>query len=256
MLMEGLTRRGFLATSGMSAGLGVLAAAAVTRNSVAQAADPGSTITSNFNGTKIAAGDYIWFTSVIDVHGLGVDPVTIGFSGSLSFVANGLLYVVPVPSALVSFVPGLPVATTAYCNGQWVTSVPLSGLSGNVFLDGVAFRAPSPGGLPGGIKNVTWQGMFFSTTPGLTIQWKWAAAVYHALGFSDDYNALGVKAVDDTNASAYLNSHHAGTPENFTPYVVGGARGGGGSNYTGSYSGTDASAPMPASLASVCGGGS
>ena len=42
--MEALTRRGFLATSGMSAGLGVLAAAAVTRNSVVQAARPGSTI--------------------------------------------------------------------------------------------------------------------------------------------------------------------------------------------------------------------
>ena len=48
--------------------------------------------------------------------------------------------------------------------------------------------------------------MFFSTTQGLTIQWQWAAAVYRAPGFSDDYNALGVKPVDDNNASAYLNS--------------------------------------------------
>jgi hypothetical protein len=78
--------------------------------------------------------------------------------------------------------------------------------------------------------------------------------VYHAPGFGDNYNALGVKPVDDNNASDYLNSHHAGTPENFTPYVVGGARGGGGSNYTGSYSGTDASTPMQASLGSMCGG--
>jgi hypothetical protein len=249
--MKALTRRGFLATSGASAGLGVLAAATVTRNSVVEAADPGSTISSNFNGTRIAAGDFIWFSSVIDVHGLGLDPVTIGFTGSLSFVADGTLYVITVPSALVNFVPGLPVATTAFCNNQWTTSVPLSDLSGNVFLDGVAFPVPAPG-LPGGIKNVTWQGLFYSTTPGLTIQWKWAAAVYHA--FSTDYNSLGVKPVDDTNASDYLNSHHAGTPENFTPYVIGGARGGGGSNYTGSYSGTDASSPMQANLGSMCGG--
>jgi hypothetical protein len=34
------------------------------------------------------------------------------------------------------------------------------------------------------------------------------------------------------------NSDHAGTPENFKPFVIGGARGGGGSNYTGLYSGT------------------
>src|SRR5439155_361606 len=39
------------------------------------------------------------------------------------------------------------------------------------------------------------------------------------------------------------NSDHAGTPEAFKPYVIGGARGGGGSNYTGSLSGTVAVAP-------------
>ena len=69
-------------------------------------------------------------------------------------------------------------ATTVFCNGQWVTTVPLSGLSGNVFLDGVALQAPTPGGFPGGIHDITWQGMFFSVTPGLKIQWQWAAAVY------------------------------------------------------------------------------
>jgi hypothetical protein len=44
--------------------------------------------------------------------------------------------------------------------------------------------------------------------------------------------------VDDNKASQYLNSDHAGTPENFKPYATDGATGGGGSNYTGSYSGT------------------
>ena len=250
--MEPVTRRNFLTTTGVGTGLGVVAIA--LGDEAHAAAGPSSTITSNFNGTPIAAGDFIWFTSVIDVDGLGSDPVTIGFAGSLSFVADGSLYVVPVPSGIVSFVPGLGLATTSYCNGQWSTSVPLSGLAGNVFLVGVALKAPLPNGFPGGIKDVTWQGTFFSTTPGLTIKWKWAAAVYRAANFIDDYNALGVKPVDDNSASAYLNSHHAGTPENFTPYVLGGARGGGGSNYTGSYSGTGSSVPMEANLAAVCGG--
>jgi len=62
-----------------------------------------------------------------------------------------------------------------------------------------------------------------------------------------------VKPVDDNRASAYQNSDHAGTPENFTPYVVGGATGGGGSNFTGSYSGTSACTPIPANMS---GGGS
>lgn len=92
------------------------------------------------------------------------------------------------------------------------------------------------GGLPGGINPVTWQGSFSTDTPGVEVNWKWAAAVY--TGFSSDYNALGVKPVDDNTASIYKNSDHAGTPENFRSFVTGGARGGGGSNFTGGYSGT------------------
>ncbi len=58
------------------------------------------------------------------------------------------------------------------------------------------------------------------------------------LNFGADYNSLGVKPVDDNKASQNKNSDHAGTPENFKSFVIGGARGGGGSNFTGSYSGT------------------
>jgi hypothetical protein len=68
------------------------------------------------------------------------------------------------------------------------------------------------------------------------LQWQWGAAVYTS--FSSDNNAVGVKPVDDNKASQYKNSDHAGTPENFKARVTGGATGGGGANYTGSYSGT------------------
>jgi hypothetical protein len=68
------------------------------------------------------------------------------------------------------------------------------------------------------------------------VNWQWGAAAYTS--FSMAYNSLGVKPVDDNKASQYKNSDHAGTPENFKTFVVGGARGGGGSNFTGSYSGT------------------
>jgi hypothetical protein len=93
-----------------------------------------------------------------------------------------------------------------------------------------------PGGLPGGIDPVTISGTFGSDTPGLSFEWKWAAAVYTS--FSDDLNAVGVKPIDGNDANPYDNSDHAGTPENFKDSVTGGARGGGGSNWTGSYSGT------------------
>ena len=54
--------------------------------------------------------------------------------------------------------------------------------------------------------------------------------------FSADYNALGVKPVDDNKKNLYLNNDHAGTPENFKSYVIGEATGGGGHNYAGDYS--------------------
>jgi hypothetical protein len=250
--MKTLTRRGFLTTSGLGGGLGLLAAAGSTRDVQAQSGI--STITSNFNGTPIAAGDFIWFNSVVKVHGLGSQPVTIGFTSSIQFTVDGTPYMIAVPSAIVNFSPAITQATTIFCNGQWMTTVPQSGLSGNVFLDGVALQAPSPNGFPGGIHDITWSGMFFSLTPGLTVQWQWAAALYHNRNFGNDYNQLGVKPVDDNNASAYQNSDHAGTPENFKPFVTGGARGGGGSNFTGSYSGTAAATPTPASMAASCGG--
>jgi hypothetical protein len=255
-IMTPVTRRNFLtaapAKSAVGVGLGLLAAASVPQNAQAQTGDLTS-IVSNFNGAAIPAGDCIWFTSILKVHGLGSAPVTIGFMGSIEFSVNGTLYVVPVPSALVTFSPFVTVATTVFSYGQWVTTVPMSGLAGNVFFDGFAVQSPMPDGFPGGINPVTWQGTFWSLTPGLTVQWQWAAAVYTSALSGTDYNQLGVKPVDDNKASAYQNSDHAGTPENFKSYVLGGARGGGGSNFTGSYSGTAACTPIPANM---MGGGS
>jgi hypothetical protein len=202
-------------------------------------------IKSDFNGTPIAAGDFLWFNSVVKVSGLSSNPTTIGFTGSIAFTAKGTPYVVSVPSAIINFSPAVAVATTAFCDGRWVTTLPKSG--GNVFLTGVPLEAPA-GGFPGGIKDVTWRGVFYSLTPGLKIQWKWAAAVYHDPNFDTDYNALGVKPVDGDKLSAYRNSDHAGTPENFKRDLIAGADGGGGSNYTGGYSGTEASVPTNASV--------
>jgi hypothetical protein len=93
------------------------------------------------------------------------------------------------------------------------------------------FLVPT-GGLPGGINPVSWQGQFYSDTSGVSLNWQWAAAVYTK--FTTSYGGLGVKPVDSNTASQYKNSDHAGTPESYKTYVMGGARGGGGSNYTGS----------------------
>src|SRR5207247_9838655 len=97
--------------------------------------------------------------------------------------------------------------------------------------------------LTGRIKNVTWRGTISTDTPGVKVNWQWAAAVYPNAHFSADPSLLGVKPVDDKVQTPYLNSDHAGTPENFKSFVIGGATGGGGSNYTGGLSGTKTVGP-------------
>jgi hypothetical protein len=129
-------------------------------------------------------------------------------------------------------------------SNTWNTTVPLSG-SDEIFLSGLAFPVPASFANAGGrvYGPVTWQGTFGASTDGITISWKWGAAVYST--FSTDYNLLGVKPTH-SNSCLYINSDHAGTPEGIDPvtgltfknFVNGGARGGGGSNWTGSWSGT------------------
>ena len=207
-------------------------------------ADTTSSISANFNGTSIPGGNTIWFTSVMKVSGLGATRVTVFVrKATITFAANGTDYTVPVPDANIIFDPGAPTATISFdsTDNLWQITRPLSGLAGNTLIDAAEFLVPA-GGLPGGIKSITWQANFSSDSSGISLQWQWAAAVYTS--FNTDYNGVGVKPVDDNQASQYQNSDHAGTPENYKADVTGGATGGGGSNYTGGYSGT-ASVSVP-----------
>jgi hypothetical protein len=199
-----------------------------------------TSISSTFNGTAIPAGSTVWFSSVAKVSGVGSNPVTFHLTDATITSGN---FTVDVPDAVITVSPSATTASTTFdaTTNTWVTVVPRTGFSGNLFLSGAAL--PAPGGLPGGIKPVVWQADFTTDTPGVNINWQWAAAVYRTFG--TDYNGLGVKVVDGGTADAYHNAHHAGTPENFTAFVFGGARGGGGSNFTGSYSATKSVSPSP-----------
>ncbi len=192
-----------------------------------------TTINSNFNGTAIPAGRTIWFNSIVNVSGISTET-TVSFNGaSVTLDVGGTPVQFALPSAVITFSGSATSASTVFVNGRWQTTVPLA-YGGNVFLTGAG--VPVLQALPGGINPVTWTGQFSASQTGLTFQWKWAAAVYTT--FTTDPNAVGVKPIDGSALNPYTNSHHAGTPENFTAAVVGGARGGGGSNFTGSYSGT------------------
>jgi hypothetical protein len=204
------------------------------------ATQPGSAVLSgssaDFNSTPINARTYLWFSAVIKVGGLGSGPTTIRTDDAVvSFRASGSDFTLPLPAASVEYSPTATTATTTYdsVEGEWITVVPSRLDGNNVFLTGLAVEVPI--NLPGSIKPVTWSGTFTSDTPGVTVSaWKWAAAAYSNL--STDYTTLGIKPCDDSSASQYRNGDKAGTPENFKTFVARGARGDGGSNYTGSYS--------------------
>ncbi len=196
-------------------------------------AQPGSNA-ANFNGTAINTGSYIWFNANLTATGVPTAGTRLYFrNGNISFTANGVPYSIPVPNAVVIFSATATCATTTYdaASQTWVTTVPVSG-SDEIFFAGVAFPVPTT---LTKIGSVTWDGIFASSTSGLSVNWKWGAAVY--TNFTTNYNSLGVKPTHSASC-AYANSDHAGTPESYKSYVTGGATGGGGSNWTGSWSGT------------------
>ena len=201
-----------------------------------------SSIVSNFNGNSIPGGDWIWFNSVVKpaspVPAAGLILRSVGQSITLG-LPNGTDLVLSVPDAKIVYSPTATSGSTVYAN-RWLTTVPGS-FTDNVFLSGLAFHVPS-GGLPGGIKAVNWSGTFsVNSAVNVSFHWQWAAAVY--TNFTGIYNALDVKPLHSSSLDAYPNGNQAGTPEAFTAFVTGGARGGGGSNFTGSYSGTASVSP-------------
>ncbi len=204
-----------------------------------------ATNSSNFNGTFVPAGSFIWFNANFTAHNVPSSGVTIDFTkGNISFTAGGISHSLAVPNAKITFSPSATCTSTTFdsMTSTWVTTVPISG-DDEIFLTGLAWPVPS-GGLPGGANPVNFSGTYSAETsaPGLSIQMKWGAAAYSS--FTTDYNALQIKAGHQT-ACGESNGDHAGTPEGVnstnTPwkkFVIGGARGGGGSNFTGSWSGT------------------
>jgi alpha-tubulin suppressor-like RCC1 family protein len=199
------------------------------------------TIISNFNGTPIPGNSYLWFNAVLKPSGLnGTNgPVTVRFIDQT--ITSGNFNLNP-PDTTVIFDPNAICASAVVTNtGQWIITAPKSGLSGNTFLSGLSYQVPAAG-LPGGINPVSWSGTFTTDTAGVSLNWQWAAAVYTT--FNANNGVLGVKATDDNQHDCtYHNSDHAGTPEQYKSSVVGGARGGGGSNYTGGLSGTESISP-------------
>jgi len=197
----------------------------------------------NFNGTAVPCGDYIWFIAVGKLHTPALAPVTIYLQNQhITFTASAVNYDVQPPNSSTLFSSTATTATTSFTGTNWSTVVPVAA-SGNQFYAAVAWPVPCPGGLPGSVKPVAWTASFYADKPGVTVDWTWSAAAYSS--FTTAYASINVKATDANAYAPNANSDHAGTPENYKTFVVGGATGGGGSNYTGSLCSTQSVPDLP-----------
>lgn len=202
-------------------------------------------ISSNFNGTRIDAGNYIWFNANFSASGIPATGATLYFSGGTVTFKADQVYQLGVPNAQITFSPTVSCATTVFDSGSntFFTTVPVTG-SDEIFLTGLAFEVPNSFAAAGGKVSgpVMWQGTWGANAKNVSVGWKWGAAVYST--FTTDYSALNILPAHG-NSCIPGGGDHAGTPEGVGPngvpyrnYVVGGARGGGGSNWTGSWSST------------------
>lgn len=192
-----------------------------------------TSIGSNFNGTAIAGTSYLWFnshlTSVTFSGEAATAPEVILYvkNAKVTFSSSGVNYVIGIPDSKIIFSSAAVTSSGTFGDGKWQVTYPKSA-GGNSFLGGLMWDVPDTG-LIGGTNPVTWTADVATNIGSVSsLKWQWSAAVYKQAPV--DPNALGVQWAEGTRSS--------GTPHNYVAYVTGGARGGGGSNYTGSWSAT------------------
>jgi hypothetical protein len=95
-----------------------------------------------------------------------------------------------------------------------------------------------PVNFPGSISNVVWTSTISIDKTGISLARRWSAATYTSFAANSGVN---VKPISSALQNPYLNNDVAGTPENFKSFVVAGAKGNGGSNYTGTFTTTQTS---------------
>jgi hypothetical protein len=199
-------------------------------------------IPSDFRNVAVGGGNTIWFNSIFKVRDATKQLIHISFfQSSAQFQykdASGNLMTVnqPLPDAHITINPNVGIASTTFdsVNNVWTTTIPFD-VDDNAFLTGTPWLVPA-GGIPGDVEPVTVCGTFASDVTNIDIGWRWAAAAYSSFG-SDD-NVLGVKPMDSDRDNPSTNRDLAGTPENYKQFVIPGARGKGGKNFIGSYSGS------------------
>ena len=179
----------------------------------------------------VGSNDVVWINAHIGKpSGIPTNAATtVQFTG-VTFTLNGQAY--PLPDGFLIFDPSAPATpTTSYDStylphGRWVTTLNPNNLFDEIFFDGQA--VPVDSNISGG-GSATISYTTESTDNILAFDWQWSAAVYTYWPGNNQAEIL-----------PYHNSLHAGTPLNpaVQQSLIQGPRGGGGSNFTGSWSGT------------------
>jgi hypothetical protein len=157
---------------------------------------------------------------------------TVQFTG-VSFVLNGISY--PMPNGVVNFDPNAPYTSTTTFSGTpgtpsalWTTTINPNFISDENFFVGAAIQVDQA--VAGGGK-ATIRFTTQTDDTDLSFSWQWSAAVYTY--WPPDWNLAKIQPY-------HGNGLHADTPNNtqVQKSLIQGPRGGGGSNFTGSWSAT------------------
>lgn len=198
------------------------------------------------------ASEIVWFNSHFRLQGNvpSTDFTVTATNQTITFGPSTLT----VPNAVITFTSSVSCASTSFntSTNEWETFIPLSFAThaDEIFSAGLAYELPAS--FPRNVNNVTWHVTFTSSAPSLQFQFQYGAANY--LSRNDkgdvfpmtasnqpDYNAMMIDPVHNApTCNGYSSGNHAGTPENqeVKDLVTGGGSGGGGSNWTGSWSST------------------
>lgn len=182
----------------------------------------------SWNGFTAPAGSVVWINAHLDAKNVPTNSITtVDFTG-VTLVVNTTSYALP--NGQVVFNPAVSTPTTVVnADGSWTTTVNPT-FSNDIFFDGQAI--PVDSNLENGGHGNTGSTLSFSTNSSdstLQFQWQWSAAVYTSWPGNANANIEPVHA--DKQAGAPLNTAVEAT-------LIQGPRGGGGSNFTGSWSGT------------------
>jgi hypothetical protein len=194
-------------------------------------ATDGSTTSWNKFSIPVGTAPVVWVHAQFKPIDVPTAMTSRVFFTGVSFVLNGISY--PMPEGQVTFDPAAPLtSTTTYdaFNGRWRTTINPGSISDENFVVGVVLPVDAAIARGG---QATVRFTTETSNSDVSFSWKWSAAAYTY--WSSDWNAALIQPYHGTGPTG---SQHADTPDNtqIQGSLIQGPRGGGGSNYTGSWS--------------------